>query len=758
MSSTRYSQQPLQIYQDPTSSFDRAPMPLEQISNTKKPSPLRPIKNAASRKNIVFNPPQAGPSKQSPLKSAQQTSSSPSRAPFSNKLNMISMPPPGVSSYSTDSMEKKQKSTSDYKPQKGLFSNFSNNASMDQENNYPQYPVPIAPSHDRLNASNFSLEGLYGQKPPKRLMDAAPIHESRPFKRTKLPVLEIQEEDNMEFVELPSPDSFPPLIDDGLKPPHSYAQLIGMSILRAPNRRLTLAQIYKWISDTYTFYSATDAGWQNSIRHNLSLNKAFIKQERPKDDPGKGNYWAIQPGMEHQFIKDKMARKPPGPNENVPVLSTNLSPVNLPETAQFKPPPPPPVQAPELPPPQSYSLPEPQLSTIPELSSDATIPGSDACNTEPEIEDAPEIPSSPLMHSSPPAAAMHSSPPIARHVQKRHDTPPPVPRFPSSSRTRSHKRKYASMDDSGYFSSLDSSALRPHRLLTSEADRPRIKRGRAEEEIARLRGSSYDSPTKNRSLFAAASSSPMRVSSKNETSQMLPPLTPAVKLKPPVRPPPSVSPNTNLRLHRDRVREMVGSPLRGMTVLDENTPWSPAFNLDESSTSMFQDFSMDFDIFTDASASLLGNYGATSPEKKSAKRPRLDRSRSANILADLSSNNLNKSITSTPLLKFTPIVGNGFSSPLKGLGLCQSPSKLLGLDSPSKIASPNFNSSVFDLPQEDFYGSEFLAEDIDEGWDIMQGFQKIGSGTNNAASQSMKRSPKAGGSRPGLPRSFTSRF
>ena len=161
----------------------------------------------------------------------------------------------------------------------------------------------------------------------------------------------------MEFVELPSPDSFPPLIDDGLKPPHSYAQLIGMSILRAPNRRLTLAQIYKWISDTYTFYSATDAGWQNSIRHNLSLNKAFIKQERPKDDPGKGNYWAIQPGMEHQFIKDKMARKPPGPNENVPVLSTNLSPVNLPETAQFKPPPPPPVQAPELPPPQSYSLP-----------------------------------------------------------------------------------------------------------------------------------------------------------------------------------------------------------------------------------------------------------------------------------------------------------------------------------------------------------------------------------------------------------------
>src|SRR5207244_1889973 len=130
--------------------------------------------------------------------------------------------------------------------------------------------------------------------------------------------------------------------------------------------------------------------------------------------------------------------------------------------------------------------------------------------------------------------------------------------------TRSHKRKMASMDDSGYISSLESSVLRSNqngRLPTSEADRPRIKRGRAEEEIARLRASSYDSPTKGRSWngFAPPSSSPLRP---GDGGQMLPPLTPAVKLKAPPRPPPSASPNTDLRIHRDRVRNMLASPLR----------------------------------------------------------------------------------------------------------------------------------------------------------------------------------------------------
>ncbi|KAK9235642.1 hypothetical protein V1525DRAFT_409325 [Lipomyces kononenkoae] len=114
--------------------------------------------------------------------------------------------------------------------------------------------------------------------------------------------------------EIPPPHLMPPVYDDGDKPPFSYATLIGMAILRAPNRRLTLSQIYKWINDTFAWYRKCDAGWQNSIRHNLSLNKAFSKQERPKDDPGKGNYWIVEPGCEYLFMKGRPRKSNAGNN------------------------------------------------------------------------------------------------------------------------------------------------------------------------------------------------------------------------------------------------------------------------------------------------------------------------------------------------------------------------------------------------------------------------------------------------------------
>ena len=521
--------------------------------------------------------------------------------------------------------------------------------------------------------------------------------------------------------------------DDGKKPPYSYAVLIGMSILRAPGRRLTLAHIYKWISDTFSHYRLPETGWQNSIRHNLSLNKAFIKIERPKDDPGKGNYWAIEPGMESQFLKDKSSRRPTSSGGSI-MKSSSQQPSS--EANLW------PSQPQALP--KSSLRPVPQESDVFEPSSDATIPASDAPSSlEDEAEESinmpPPVSRAPL---SSPLQPIHSSPPVAHHPMLREDTPSPIadPALPSGN-SRSRKRKLAAMDDSGYFSSLESSASRQcgnSKLLDLNADRPRIKRGRAEEEIARIRSSSHDiSPIKGRSFLrqptpSLISSSPLR---HFDTSLMLPPLTPGVKFSLPPKPPPSISPNTNLRNHRNNIRKLLGSPpVKATSIYNDEVSFSPAFNIVDEGNDIFnEDLHSSFNIFEDNADNVYGRASSSSPVKRSIRRPRIERaSRTANVLADITGASLN----SNPSLSKTP----AFDSPLK---------------QKSTRSALVFDNSLEDTSKEELFGLDFHDdEELDDfgGLDILQGFQKIG------GNQSLTASTKKG-SRPALgTRSHTSRF
>lgn len=93
------------------------------------------------------------------------------------------------------------------------------------------------------------------------------------------------------------------LQDPNRKPPYSYAMMIVLSILQSDTGKLTLSQIYYWISSHFPYYKPKDAGWQNSIRHNLSLNEAFVKGGKSLD--GKGHFWEIKPGYESRFLKNE---------------------------------------------------------------------------------------------------------------------------------------------------------------------------------------------------------------------------------------------------------------------------------------------------------------------------------------------------------------------------------------------------------------------------------------------------------------------
>uniref|UniRef100_UPI00398F748E forkhead box protein I2 n=1 Tax=Pristiophorus japonicus TaxID=55135 RepID=UPI00398F748E len=135
-----------------------------------------------------------------------------------------------------------------------------------------------------------------------------------------------------------------------VRPPYSYSALIAMAIQNAPEKKLTLSQIYQYVAENFPFYKKSKAGWQNSIRHNLSLNDCFKKVPRDEDDPGKGNYWTLDPNCEKMFDNGNFRRKrkrrtdsnsrigsslagKPQDNAAAPGLKMPTSPSALPEAA-----------------------------------------------------------------------------------------------------------------------------------------------------------------------------------------------------------------------------------------------------------------------------------------------------------------------------------------------------------------------------------------------------------------------------------------
>ncbi|KAJ9109712.1 hypothetical protein QFC19_001942 [Naganishia cerealis] len=93
-------------------------------------------------------------------------------------------------------------------------------------------------------------------------------------------------------------DGQPFIGPEPIKPDLTYATIIYRALAGVDRGRGTLGQVCDWVANEWEWFRMNpESGWQNSIRHNLSLNKAFLKVPRvPEDDPeSKGSVWILDP-------------------------------------------------------------------------------------------------------------------------------------------------------------------------------------------------------------------------------------------------------------------------------------------------------------------------------------------------------------------------------------------------------------------------------------------------------------------------------
>lgn len=135
------------------------------------------------------------------------------------------------------------------------------------------------------------------------------------------------------YTPAPMPPGAPPTraAQDHLfaKPPYTYASLIAQACMGSPELKMTLSEIYDWINERWPYFKDHQPGWQvsfdslcrstrreqgyklisvlpvlshqNSVRHNLTPARGFLKIDRLEGEKGKGAFWTLDPGQREGF-------------------------------------------------------------------------------------------------------------------------------------------------------------------------------------------------------------------------------------------------------------------------------------------------------------------------------------------------------------------------------------------------------------------------------------------------------------------------
>lgn len=173
---------------------------------------------------------------------------------------------------------------------------------------YPHYmppsqgQLPVTPQkpHHTQHGNTPTPTQKSIAKMPSPLPPSSPFHpQSSPPPSSPCPPRVLHEVSSPGPMEpLPSEEEYdklpyklPPGPYSSSKPDMSYAALVGQAILSSPDHRLTLQEIYDWITIVYPHYKRGETTWMNSIRHVLSTTACFRKV--PRDRSIGRTLWAI---------------------------------------------------------------------------------------------------------------------------------------------------------------------------------------------------------------------------------------------------------------------------------------------------------------------------------------------------------------------------------------------------------------------------------------------------------------------------------
>uniref|UniRef100_A0AC35FT37 Fork-head domain-containing protein n=1 Tax=Panagrolaimus sp. PS1159 TaxID=55785 RepID=A0AC35FT37_9BILA len=112
------------------------------------------------------------------------------------------------------------------------------------------------------------------------------------------------------------------------KPNYPYSCLISLALKNSTDGQLSVADIYSFVCENFPFFEYANPGWKNSIRHNLSLNKNFLKIEQDKNGARKSCLWQFNPEkMEkveqelNKYDKNEIQKSLRCPEDYFPIMS-----------------------------------------------------------------------------------------------------------------------------------------------------------------------------------------------------------------------------------------------------------------------------------------------------------------------------------------------------------------------------------------------------------------------------------------------------